>query len=274
MDWAKAKNILIFLFLGLNLVLIFYVFSFYQNDSNHKNISNTTKILRQRGYRLNLDIPNINEGYQLDYESLKLDHNEFALKLFHNPQLITNQTATQQVIRDSTKTLYFSSDNTFIFQDDKPSPNIQLSDKKKLEKSALTTLSDLKLPITDPYLENIAVNSDNSYSISYVARYNKFFIFDNVVDLTFTKKGLSSLTFQCFVNVKGFSSKPIKIIPAYQILLQNFVKDKNKVIDRIDLGYTFEDTVKESINVIKGKINPEWRITMGDGSIRYFPSVG
>ena len=87
MDWSKAKNLLIFLFLALNIFLAVYLFMSFHNNSGAENILNTEKILRDRGYDLNTKIPNISKGYMLKYENGKYDSAFIAENLLNKSKI-------------------------------------------------------------------------------------------------------------------------------------------------------------------------------------------
>ena len=266
MDWSKAKNVLIILFLLLNGFLAIYLFMFYGIDSSKKNIGNTENILIERGYTLETRIPNIKNGYKLKYENVEFDRNLIAQQLLET-QGINDKINENESFQRGSKSLTFLSKNSFVYIDNEPKQIININEKANAEKYVKEVLDKLKLPYIDLYLDAYEFNNDKSITLTFTEKYNKYLIFDNNAKVTVTDKGITSMNCK-FVKVKGFETNKIDIIPAYQILLREFLKGSNGVIISIDLGYEsfIENATKESSN------NPVWRIKLKDGTQRIYKS--
>lgn len=267
MDWAKAKNLLIFLFLTLNIFLAVYLFMSFHNDSSKKNILNTEKILMDRGYGLNAKIPNISEASVLLYDKGELDKTFTASKLLNKPLLSNKDTDSSPILNNGNKTITFTSKSSFTFKDETPTKAIDISSKDKVEKYTRQLLRELKLPISNLYVDSYKINPDKSISITFIEQYKKVFIFNNSFHFNISQKGLTLL--ECnLVKVKGFvNNSKTSIVPAYQILLKYYVDGKNRIIENIDLGYR----IKVGGN---GSKTPEWRVKMEDGTTEFFDNQG
>lgn len=267
MDWSKAKNLLIFLFLALNIFLAAYVFMSFKNDSSNANILNTEKILKSRGYTLNTKIPNISEAYKMLYDKGQYDSAYIAQKLLEMPKISETEIKSAQSFKNGTKTIIFNPDKSlFTFEDKAPTKNVDISTKDKVEKYSIKLISQLKLPISNLYLDSYKTNSDKSVSITFIEKYKNLYIFKNYIELKITEKGLVFM--ECnLVKLIGFDTEKVKINPVYQLLLKYFVEGKNRTIEKTDLGYELDTGVK-------GSKTPEWRIKMEDGTIEYFDFQG
>jgi regulatory protein YycI of two-component signal transduction system YycFG len=267
MDWSKAKNLFIFLFLAINIFLAAYLFMSFKNDSSNANILNTEKILKSRGYTLNTKIPKITEAYKMHYEIGQYDSAYIAQKLLEKPKLSETEIKSAQSFQNGTKTIIFYPDKSlFTFKDTAPTKNVEISTKEKVEKYSMEFISQLKLPTSNLYLESYKTNFDESVTIRFIEKYNNFYIFNNYIELKITEKGLVFM--ECnLAKFMGFETAKVTINPAYQLLLKYFVEGENRTIEKIDLGYELEKDVK-------GSKTPEWRIEMEDGTIECFNHLG
>ena len=71
------------------------------------------------------------------------------------------------------------------------------------------------------------------------------------------------------VKVIGFDNKKVPIVPAYQLLLKNFIEGNQNVIDGIDLGYEFGFDMSKN-----GLKTPVWRVKLKDGTSIFFDKQG
>jgi hypothetical protein len=267
MDWSKAKNLFIFLFLAINIFLAAYLFMSFKNDSSNANILNTEKILKSRGYTLNTKIPKITEAYKMHYEIGQYDSAYIAQKLLEKPKLSETEINSTQSFQNGTKKIIFHPDKSlFTFEDTAPTKNVDISTPEKVEKYCIEFISQLKLPILNLYLETYKTNFDESVSIRFIEKYKNLYIFNNYIELKLTKKGLVFMEWN-MAKLTGFDKAKVPVNPAYQLLLKYFVEGKNRTIEEIDLGYELEKDVMGS------KI-PEWRIKMEDGTIECFNHLG
>jgi regulatory protein YycI of two-component signal transduction system YycFG len=265
MDWSRAKNLLIILFLALNVFLAAYLFMSFQNNSSSENIANTQKILKSRGYEVKAKIPDISQVYNLKYENEKYDKTFIAEKLLGINLKVINQ---NQEVKNNSKTLKFTSENSFTYIDKTPSKSIDISTQERAQKYAVGLIKELKLPISSPYFDFYKTNPDKSITIKYIEKFKGKYIFDNLIEFNLSENGLKYL--ECnLVKINGFDKEKVNIIPAYQILLNNFIDGDNKVIEEIDLGYEFGIDIG-----IYGLKTPGWRIKLEDNTSIFFDNQG
>ena len=267
MEWSKAKNMLIILFLMLNIILAAYLVLSFHNDSSTKNIENTVKILKNRGYILKTKIPTTVQSNKLIYENKGLDQGFITGKLLNNASPNLKGIKLNQIQKDGSKTLKFTSINSFTYDDGAPIINVDISTRKKVENYGIAVIKRLKLPISNPYVDYYKLNLDKSVNVIFIEKLEGKYIFDNTVSFKITNKGLKVL--KCnLVKVKDFDKK-VNIVPAYQILLKYFITGNKTSINRIDLGYEFGSNVG-----VNGDKTPEWRILLGDGNKIFFDNQG
>jgi regulatory protein YycI of two-component signal transduction system YycFG len=268
MDWSKAKNILIFIFIVLNVFLIVYM-SMYKFDKgvSRETIANTREILSQRGIKLECAIPdNSSDTARLIYENGELDGAGLVHKLFNGSVELYDDMKKDLEIVEGSKKLVFRDRNFFVYTDEKPSGQLDMSDKDYMEKYLREFLKDLDLHISNYKVDWFSRNADGSATFIFTEKYSKYLVFDNYVKAVVTKNGISNL--ECsYSKVKGLSKELTKIMPAYKVLLKNFSTGEGLIIINIDFGFKGYEPEGETLQYSEA---PAWRIRLKDGSSRYF----
>ncbi|HEX3029166.1 MAG TPA: two-component system regulatory protein YycI [Clostridia bacterium] len=271
MDWARAKSILIFVFLMLNIFLFVNLRPYYHNsDDTVKSISVTKKILRERGYVLGCSIPeDFGKAAMIDYQRAQLDRKTILDKLLGHidvlPEIINNTVEFSK----GKKKLTFAVDNNFHFQD-QPDGKLDVGNQKETEKYILKYLKSLDLGVTDFYLDYASTNSNKSVTYVFNEKYKDFLLYSSFITVMVSDKGVTDIQ-SYFIKVKSLTYTNTKIVPAYQVLIKNFIKGNKSVIRSIDLGFRglhLGEKGEFSENVV-------WRVKTGDGTKtpRYFSII-
>jgi hypothetical protein len=235
---------------------------YYQNsDDTVKNISVTKKILRERGYVLGCSIPgDFGKAAMIDYQMAQLDRKKIIDKLLGHidvlPEIIDNTVKFSK----GKKKLEFAVDNNFHFQN-KPDGKLDLGNKKETERYILKFLRSLDLGVTDFYLDYERTNPNKSVTYVFNEKYKDFLLYSSFITVKVSDKGITDIQ-SYFIKVKSLTYTNTKIVPAYQVLIKNFIKGNRTVIRSIDLGFRglyLGEKGEFSENVV-------WRVKTGDGS--------
>ena len=268
MDWSKAKNILILIFILLNGVLFFTLNRFYVEYNISKEIiDNTVLALKNRNIIVKCDIPRYNsQTGTLSFNSNVLYKDKIIKKLLGDSNLSQNNLEKEDEIKAGYKSLTFLTNDSFIFEDTKLELNFNFADTNKLEKNIKNIVSEIGLPLTKYFIYEVKKNNDNSFSIILFEKYNEFIVYDNYIKLLiFPEK---SLKLECKYRKTEQLNFKKKIIPAHQMLISNFSTSKEQItIISIDIGfkeYTMEVGTKELDYI------PVWRVKLLDGSENFF----
>lgn len=272
MDWARAKSILIAVLLLLNIFLLVTI-GFYKSGQgiSRETISNTVEILEDRGVTVQGEIPLYKRDIPaLIYENGSLDRVTAAQKLLGKDYTPPAEIKDGESLVSGTKKLVFRSGNTFAYSDESPSDIVKIEDIDSVERYLRKFLNGLGFQASAYRLDQYVENPDGSYILNFIGKYKKFLIFNNSIKAVVTKNGITYLEGR-YRKVKGFSTRSMPIMPAYQILLKNFSRDEKVTITRIDIGFT--GFIKEEQNMQEFSEGPAWRIITSDGKPRYFKAT-
>jgi regulatory protein YycI of two-component signal transduction system YycFG len=268
MDWSKAKSILIYIFIGLNVFLIVYM-SMYKFDKgiSRETVANTREILSQRGISLECAIPDYSsDTARLIYENGELDRAGLVHKLFSSSIEPHDNMKKNLEIAEGSKKLVFRDRNFFAYTDEKPSGQLDMSDKDEMEKYLREFLKDLGLHISNYEVDWFSRNADEGATFVFTEKYGKYLVFDNYTRVMVTKNGITNL--ECrYSRVKGLSKELTKIMPAYKVLLKNFSTGEGLAIINIDFGFKGYEPEGETLQYSEA---PAWRVRLKDGTSRYF----
>jgi len=258
MEWSRAKTILIFVFLTLNIFLLVNLFI----ERSHMNISeevlnNTVKILEDHGIILKCKIPSYSRNISfLEYKEYKgLDKSKID-------NVIKSMKGNIEVTYDN---------NTVYYINKSPEEHIEISDMLKLEKYLRgffrIFIDNIKNFVLDKYL----IKHNSTIEVLFTYKYNGFLVFDNSIRVELTEKGIKQFTYG-YRDIDGFLSDSTAIMPAHHILLKNMNdlksdNDELMEISDIDIGfksYSMEDNMKLTSD------GPAWRIILNNKVVMYY----
>lgn len=233
MDWSKAKNVLIIIFIALNIFLLAnIVFYNLGQGISEETILNTERILRNGGIVVQCDIPTYNSPTSsIDYESYKFDKQQIKDKLFGE--------------------------------------GVDNSDKKQVEKYVRKVVKDIGINLDSYILDQFTMDINGMVHLVFIEQFDGLLVFDNYVKIILSESGITY--FECsFKKVRGLVNEKQDIIPAHQILLKNYSGGGSVVITGIDMG--FKGYSSDS-NTKKSSQSPVWRITEQGGVFRFFSAI-
>jgi len=258
MEWSKAKTILIFVFIALNIFLLVNLFI----ERSHKDISeevlnNTVKILEDNGIILKCKIPSCNRNISfLEYRNNALDKSKIGkvMKLLNGNIKVT-----------------YPADNTIQYTNQCPGEQIEIFDMIKLQKYLRGFFSPFICNINDFVFDKYLIKQSSTAEVLFTYKYNGYLVFDNSIRAEVTEKGIKQFAYT-FKDIEGFFPDSTLIMPAHHILLKNmndFKSDNSELVEisNIDLGfkgYSMENNMKLTSS------GPAWRIILNNKYILYY----
>jgi len=258
MDWAKAKNILIFMFVLLNLLLSITIITLFKSDNiSREVIDDTYKILENRGVIVNCDIPLYNkEMGTLISSNINLDKDLIIKSFFGNVKYEEETFDGETKAVCGSKKLVIEKVNTFVYNNSDPKESSYLTDSKKVQNYLVDLFKTMKVPFEKFYFDKMEVTEEGQIKYTYRQKRGEFWLYSNYVEVTVSEKGITYLKYN---NRKAEEiTGGQKIMPAYQVLIKNLTEDSGTVIDKIDLGFG-EQFVGSDTKVLDDI--PVWRIT-------------
>lgn len=273
LDWPRAKNILLIMFIGLNIFLLWRIASNREVTTvSREALYNTVKILESKGIKFSEDLklPTHEGGmYMLDYQQNGDIRSELIDRFFGSLPVSSTMKGDSEVITSGSRELIIFGTNTFTYRDVKASASLDLSDRVSTEKYIKNYLSDLGFNPFRFVLDYSVDSGDDIIIYTFMEEYNGYPIFNNMVKVTVTKKGITSVS-GGYINVKGFSGSTRNVMPVHQVLLKNAPKMPEITITRINLGYEGFNTEASNGAAMFTSQSPVWRIICENGSIYYF----
>ncbi len=230
MDWGKAKNILIAIFIILNMFLgVNMAQAGFSQGPSKELTENAVTILKTRGIELECEIPN-SSGIMKRIALSKTPAADLAKAKYEKPGPdLTRQKSVEKHIREF------------------------------LKKSGIRE-GEFK---TDIY----QTQPDGGVKIGFIQEYKGFPIFDNRIRISLDSQGIKELEIG-IREPEETKLAPENIMPAYKVLLINFgPQDKGTIITGIDIGYASGSFDEQRTHLLG---NPVWRVKKADGSIGYF----
>lgn len=237
MDWSRAKNILILVFIALNI----FLFSFIMiSDRKDKAISaairDTEKILSVNNIRLECKIPDFSRDMGiLDYSDAVIDREKIAKELLGTDTVDSGKINDGQPISANGGTLTFTGNSSFVFKGYKKIEGLNISNQKEAEKYLRNLCSNIGISLSGYLLDEAENEPDGSIRLTLVNTYKKSFkVFDSYIKACLSKDGLKEM--ECNVKNIGEENGSAQILAAYQILLANF-HQPDTVIKSIEFGF-------------------------------------
>jgi len=272
MDWAKAKNILLVIFLLFNVFLAFNLRTFYFGETvSQKTISDAIKILEDSQVKVECEIPRRSVGvWKLRYDPL--DGAETRADIIG--RLLNIKAGTHEVepgaeFVNGSRKVVIRDDMVFEYTDENPGETINIGDKNAVLKRARRFYKELRLPFKAYHLDRYLVNHDGSVTVLFLEKFRSFLVYDNYLEITLTNKGITKVI--CSYKKTGsleedrISGK--KLIDAYIVLIKNFDRVKNITITEIDIGFK-KPSSKSDVKLMS--LNLYWRVRLSDGREYYF----
>ncbi|MFZ5989345.1 MAG: two-component system regulatory protein YycI [Bacillota bacterium] len=263
MDWARAKNILILIFLLLNVFLAFILLDILSEDNiSSEIISNARAALSDRGVIVNCEIPLYNKQIGvLTYNNTYFNKSSIIKNIFGEYIELKDAPNEKQIIIENKRLLFKDDGFSFVYEDDKPEDNIgKISGYEELMGYVNKLLLGSEIPVLNYQLDSVYESAlDGQKTYKFIQKYRGFWVYENHITVSISDSGTFYLKCRYRPVDRIIQSK--KIMPAYQVLLKNHKVIKNVVIDKIDMGFKehkMSDGTREIDDV------PVWRVRLKD----------
>ena len=251
LDWSRAKSILIYVYVVVNIFLTIAIGGVYRKDYISKDtIDNTIIALKNRGVLVKCDMSMYNKEIgTLSYNKFEFDKH-YIIKNIFGQDLFQDE----DIYILGSREIDFVSKNKLVYKD----YNYRVN---KIQESDIIRYVDwLFLKIGVRFEGKIIENDEANNQIIIYERYKNFYVFGNFVKINLNK---DILTIEVnYKKIKKLNNAKKEIMPIHQVLLKNIVDKKGSSIISISLGF------RESIlgyNIKELDDIPVWRIRFDDG---------
>lgn len=238
MEWEKAKNIIIALFLALNIFLLYNLVQEKRSPAvSGEQISAVEAVLKERGTELKAKIPVTSGSFpKLAFQGIA----EFDSKKVYSMLLGTDKgvNSDSTMLINGDKQISIENKYTFLYTNKSPKEVVDLDNSKEIEKYLLKFLSQTSLSTDKLAIDSIDKNAA-SVKITLVQKQGKYKLFENKIVAEVTKNGVSQLW--CSLQKSSSQSTQESIMPVYKVLMKNLGQLDGLVISSIDLGYTISE---------------------------------
>ncbi|MDP4180643.1 MAG: two-component system regulatory protein YycI [Bacillota bacterium] len=269
MDWSKAKNILLVVFITLNIILLYNNYTAFLGGgqkATEELTSDTVEVLNSRGVNIKCKIPPPNKGATVIYGGYSQDKVRIADVLLKTN--VEGRIVNDRELKNGSKRLIFNK-NGFSFTDGSLNDKNEKINQEDAEKVLKETIESMGLPFGDFKIDREYKLSDNIYMLEYNKIFEKYIFYDNYIQAQVGADGIKELNFKNR-NVRKISANPRqKTIEAYKILLK--MQDiSNSTIEKVDMGYM--DYYDKQTNTTYDDVLA-WRIVISGRKPDYYSAV-
>lgn len=266
MDWARAKSILIFIFILLNIFLSAILIKVLNDESVIKEtILNTRQALAGRGVVLECDIPHNNRNMgNLTYQDTDINREMLVKNIFGNAPEFESLFKSNN-IKVGYKELEFLDEYAFIYKNSKPeNEKANLNNFEGILDYVVNILNGTKIPVLDYQLDQVEISEDGKKNYFFKQKYKEFWVHENYITVSTSSDGITHI--ECrYRKIKSIINGK-SVMPAYQVLIKNHKTIKDIIITKIDIGYKerkMEDGTRELDDI------PVWRVQVQNKEKKY-----
>lgn len=258
MDWSRAKTILIYLFIILNIFLL--VTNVYTSSSIRFASDYTRQAkeyLKSRDIRINANIPNISgEIGTIVYSQCEIDLSKLDKSVFEN-----NKTSSKSnyEINALNETMNISDNDEVYITYKLDSAEHLFNDPDIFSQRALKYAEGLGYKKKDLHLL-YQEKSEDLLRLTFVAKYKEALLFEQVISFELEPHGNLSVRFPARVVKR--TNAPAEVLSIYQVLVMAALP-QGTTIERVDFGYKQLD---------EGEFydTPVWRIVLDNGQTMFY----
>lgn len=247
----------------LILILDFY----FGNNFSKDTIENVAIALKERGVSIECEIPKFNKD--IGTMSYSTDEVFNKSKMVTNILKISNMSLKEiqnfRMFENNGKKLVFIDSSTMSFEDNKSQYKLNTSSNFEVEKYIKKMCEQFNLPVSNFYVDSVSKNSDSNMLYILKEKYRGMIIYDNYIEAVVSVRGIKFIKCR-YRKIKEIASAK-KIMPAFQVLLKNFVGSNDIKIISIDIGFKehiIETGIKELDDI------PVWRVRTKDSGTKFF----
>lgn len=271
MNWSKAKNWLIVLFIGVNLFLVFTIIRTNVQSStiDRDTIANIVNILQENGIAVEADVipQSMPDLGPIDVMNSLSDYDALAaLVLDANAQ----KAADKPEYTSGSKRLWFEGDMIY-YEDSSPQQPYEGLSQNRAQSIALELLRTYGFNM-ERAQASAAEQADGEYIVTVTQKIDQYVLFDSYFYVHIAPEGLRSFAGSWFVpsgsqDILTNESARVKSIVS---VLLDFTRNEERIqngssqIVQIDLGYMTKakDTYHKNATAM-----PVWLIRCSDGKV-------
>lgn len=284
MEWIKAKNIIIVMFVILNLFLFAYSGTYRSNSSTGKETyEKIIAVLDNKGVELdkNLKVPlNVKDTSLLVMESVFPDE-DGMVKFFLG---IDSNSVLPEYNDDENVKTYKYNGNTLIIAG---SGMVQYL--SGVSKTGSSSVSDIDYTAGESipdefddiftaagldkssYILDKIITEEDHITYCFIEKFKGFLIYDNFIKIKLSDNEIEEVSFFAR-NAKRLDRSKNMVLSPYHVLLKNYYfVSGNTVINDISYGYK---EIDEPENLVLGTtetfLSPAWRVVVNESEEHYF----
>lgn len=304
MDWSKAKNILIIIFIILNIFLLVYsCISREKSTVSKESVAAVIDILEKNNIIIDkaCEIPMYKKNTaMLVFENSDINKQKIIEKLLGKDYAEgkdsveykdnggdkdyagdkdnggekgnrglggqDNQEDRKNKISKGEKKITFAEGFAFTYHNAKPDDDINIGQIKNTEKYLKEYFSGMGINMSRFILDRHIKHPDNNMdTYIFIEKYKNFLIYDNRISISIAQKGIVDIEVN-IRKIKGFTKTASPVMPAHQALLKNFYKKKDIIIKSVDIGYKGFENEHGEQETKEIFHGPAWRIITADGT--------
>lgn len=236
MDWSRAKNILILIFVLLNVFLSATIISELKGNKVTKEIISNAKLaLKERGVEVNCNISDYNGSVgNLTYKKMSFDRMRLVQNIF-GEETVIDELLEQGYIERNGRELRFLDEYSFVFKNFEPEEALSgLNNPDKVLGYVEKLLKGTELPVLDFKIDFVEHENEGTETYVFRQKYRDFWVIENHITVNLSEDYLEIVCrYQKVDSIKN--SK--KVMPVYQVLLKNHEIIKDIAINKIELGF-------------------------------------
>ena len=235
MDWSRAKNILILIFILLNVFLSITIINEFRGSSVTKEtISNARLALKERGVEVNCSIPDYDGSVgTLTYKKISFDQRRLVENIFGDRTNI-DDLLVQEAIEKDGKELRFLDEYSFLYKNMEPGEIVSgLNNSDKILGYVEKILKGTGIPVLDYRIDSVEHGKKGVTTYVFRQKYRDVWIVENHITVNLSDKDLLvMLRYQ-----KVDSIKTVKSYAGISGAVKNHEIIKDITINKIDLGF-------------------------------------
>ena len=254
LNWGTAKNIIIGVYIVLNIFLLTIFYTNNTRDNISKSTINDTIVaLKKRGVLVNCELPMYNiETGTLSYDKFEFDRKKIVEDMFEQKYYDDNN-----IYRLDDKDINFVNKNKIIYTEN--NYYVHNNGKNDIMSSVDKLLEKIGIKFNDKIVEKCGKD------IVIYERYKKFYIFENYIKINNENdKLIIEINYK---KINNINNRKREIMPIYQVLIKNMISIKGEEIEGISFGFkesTMEDNIKELDDI------PVWRLKLGENNYIFY----
>ncbi len=274
MDWSKAKTLFIVAFMLLNIILGYNLYTDAQPDEylvSEELIKSSLQLLQDKGITVATEIPRKMEAVAsltVDYETSDLD--KLNENFFQAQGRISKLDEDSSEISRGMEKLIYQDGKKLIYKADLDGQEeiYKYQTLEEAEALAKDFLKDRGIEVLDMKLTSSNLE-EKGQRLVFSKLYNDIYVEDSYTEFLIGPAGVISME-RLWLRVVKEGETPIYADSTAKALLELVGREEayNRQVVDINLCYYFNldhSEFGESLDPIKGRAMPTWRIQLDDG---------